>query len=184
MTTGFGDARGLLTISDYEKLEEMRSQPSDVQVNERTEFMDLQGFDGDIVPASAWMEWNIYQPTRYYLIDFSDNNGHQDLDSGTNGKAGIENYTADDSVYSTGFFIITDDYWPDDNDFKTVPVDATCATRASEVLIDGGDSTSGMIQSSLVITQRDSGKVVIDTDCNTGELGICLLYTSDAADDL
>ena len=51
-------------------------------------------------------------------------------------------------------------------------MDATCATRASEVLIDGGDSTSGMIQSSLVITQRESGDVVIDTDCNTGELGI------------
>ena len=29
-----------------------------------------------------------------------------------------------------------------------------------------------MIQSSLVITQRDSGNVVVDTDCNTGELGI------------
>ena len=69
---------------DYEKLEEMRSQPTDVQVNERTEFMDEQGFDTDIVPASAWMEWNIYQPTRYYLIDFSDNNGHQDLDSKIN----------------------------------------------------------------------------------------------------
>ena len=87
---GFWDARGLLTISDYEKLEEMRSQPSDVQVNERTEFMDLQGFDGDIVPAAAWMDWNIYQPTRYYLIDFSDNNGHQDLDSGVNGKSGLK----------------------------------------------------------------------------------------------
>ena len=29
-----------------------------------------------------------------------------------------------------------------------------------------------MIQSSLVITQRDSGDVVVDTDCNTGELGV------------
>ena len=150
----------------------MRSQPTDVQVNERTEFMDLQGFDGDIVPAAAWMDWNIYQPTRYYLIDFSDNNGHQDLDSGVNGKSGLQNYSADETVWATGSFIITDDYWPEDNDFTTVPLDATCATRASEVLIDGGDSTSGMIQSSLVITQRDSGDVVVDTDCNTGELGV------------
>ena len=118
------------------------------------------------------MDWNIYQPTRYYLIDFSDNNGHQDLDSGVNGKSGLQNYSADETVWATGSFIITDDYWPEDNDFTTVPLDATCATRASEVLIDGGDSTSGMIQSSLVITQRDSGDVVVDTDCNTGELGV------------
>ncbi|MBT3656685.1 MAG: (Fe-S)-binding protein, partial [Euryarchaeota archaeon] len=53
-----------------------------------------------------------------------------------------------------------------------VPVDATCSTRASEVIIDGGDSTSKMIQSSLIVSEHDSGDVIIDTDCNTGELGI------------
>ena len=63
---------------------------------------------------------------------------------------------ADERVWRTGSFIITDDYWPEDNDFNTVPVDATCATRASEVLIDGGDSTSGMIQSSLIITREEA----------------------------
>ena len=51
-------------------------------------------------------------------------------------------------------------------------MDATCATRASEVLIDGGDSTSGMIQSSLIIKEKDSKDVVIDTDCNSGETGV------------
>ena len=79
---------------------------------------------------------------------------------------------ADERVWATGSFSITDDYWPDDSDFTTVPVDATCATRASEVLIDGGDSTSGMIQSSLIIKEKDSKDVVIDTDCNSGETGV------------
>ena len=138
------------------------SQPDNVQVTEHNEFMDAQGFEGDIVPASAWMNWNIYQPARYYLIDFADNNGHQDLESGENGAYGIENYSADEEVWASGTFTITDQYWPDDVDFATVPVDAICTTRASEVVIDGGDSTSNMIDSSLVITKH----------------GTCLLYTS------
>jgi Fe-S oxidoreductase len=134
--------------------------------------MVAQGFDGEIVPASAWMDWNIYQPARFYLIDFSDNNGHQDLDSGVNGATGIQNYSADETIWSTGSFTITDQYWPDDVDFKTVPFDATCSTRASEVIIDGGDSTSKMVQSSLIVSNHDNGKEVIDTDCNSGETGI------------
>ena len=150
----------------------MRSQPTDVQVHERTEFMDLQGFDGDIVPASAWMDWNIYQPTRYYMIDFADNNGHQNLDAGVNGKAETDSYAGEETVWRTGSFEINSLYWPDDNNFKTVPVDATCETRASEVIIDGGISTSALIQSSLVIKEHDTGKTVIDTDCNSGETGI------------
>jgi Fe-S oxidoreductase len=64
------------------------------------------------------------------------------------------------------------DYWPDDIDFNTVPLDATCSTRASEVIIDGGDSTSKMIQSSLIVSEHDSGDVLIETDCNSGELGV------------
>ena len=134
--------------------------------------MDAQGFDGDVVPASAWMNWNIYQPARYYLIDFADNNGHQDLEDGVNGAYGIENYTADETVLASGTFTITDQYWPDDVDFTTVPVDATCSTRASEVVIDGGDSTSNMIDSSLVITKHGTDDVVIDTDCSTVEKGV------------
>ena len=169
---GFWDAKGLLTIADYEELEDMRSQPKDVHVHENNEHMVAQGFDGEIVPASAWMDWNIYQPARFYLIDFSDNNGHQDLDSGVNGATGIQNYSADETIWSTGSFTITDQYWPDDVDFKTVPFDATCSTRASEVIIDGGDSTSKMVQSSLIVSNHDNGKEVIDTDCNSGETGI------------
>ncbi len=169
---GFWDAKGLLTIADYGELEDMRSQPTDVQVHEMNEFMTAQGFETDVVPASAWMEWNIYQPARYYLIDFADNNGHQDLNSGVNGATGIDNYSGEETIWASGSFSISDQYWPDDIDFKTVPVDATCITRASEVVIDGGLSTSRMIQSSLVVTEKDSGKTVIDTDCASGATGI------------
>ena len=169
---GFWDAKGLLTIADYQELEDMRTQPNDVLVGEHNEHMTAQGFDGNVVPASAWMDWNIYQPTRFYLIDFSDNNGHQDLNSGVNGATGIQNYTADETVLATGTFTITDDYWPDDADFKTIPLDATCTTRASEVIIDSGDSTSKMMTSSLIITEPVSGKTVVETDCSSGEKGV------------
>ena len=169
---GFWDAKGLLTIADYQELEDMRSQPTDVHVHERNEFMDAQGFEGDVVPAAAWMNWNIYQPARYYMIDFADNNGHQKIDDKENIATGLYNYTADGNTDSEGEFEITDHYWPKDNEFTTVPVDATCETRASEVIIDGGDSTSKMIQSSLIIREKDSGKAVIRTDCNTGATGV------------
>ena len=169
---GFWDAKGLLTIADYQELEDMRSQPKDVHVHEVNEHMTDQGFEGDVVPAYAWMNWNIYQPARLYLIDFADVNGHQDLDTGVNGATGIENYTADETIWATGSFSITDQYWPDDVDFKTVPLDAICSTRASEVIIDGGDSTSKMIQSSLIVTKHSSGKKVVDTDCSTGATGV------------
>jgi Fe-S oxidoreductase len=169
---GFWDAKGLLTIEDYGELEDMRSQPQDVRVTEHNEHMTAQGFEGDIVPASAWMEWSIYQPTRYYLIDFTDTNGHQDLDTGVNGASGMETYSADGSAGESGYINISDNHWPDDVDFTTVPVDATCATRASEVVIDGGIPTSGMMQSSLIITDYTTGETVIDTDCSTGELGV------------
>ena len=52
------------------------------------------------------------------MIDFSDNNGHQDLDSGVNGATGLDNYSADERIWATGTFSITDDYWPDDSDLQ------------------------------------------------------------------
>ena len=166
---GFWDARGLLTIADYEELEEMRSQPTDVHVHERTSHMDDQGFEGDVVPASAWMNWNIYQPAREYMIDFADANGHQDLDEGVNGAEYTETYSGEEVVLESGYFSITNNYWPEDPDFTTVPVDATCATRASEVLIDGGQPTSVLIDSRIVIKEgSETGDTVVDTDCSTG----------------
>ncbi|MBT4065929.1 MAG: 4Fe-4S dicluster domain-containing protein [Euryarchaeota archaeon] len=169
---GFWDAKGLLTIEDYGELEDMRSQPLDVHVHEHNEHMTDQGFEGDIVPASAWMQWNIYQPARYYLIDFADSNGHQNLDTGVNGASGLETYSGDETAGESGYFNISNNHWPENVEFTTVPVDATCATRASEVIIDGGVPTSAMMQSSLIITDHKTGEVVIDTDCSTGETGV------------
>ena len=167
---GFWDSKGLLTIADYDELEEMRSQPGDVYVHETNEHMTAQGFSEDVVPASAWMDWNIYQPTRYHLIDFADDNGHQDLSQGTNGASGFTNYSGTDDIWSSGSFVITDDYWPSDSDFTTVPVDAACTHRASEVILDG-QGTSGMIESSMTITRQSSGKEVISfSNCEGAEM--------------
>ena len=56
-------AKGLGTISDYEELESMRTQPVDVHVHETNEFTDEFGWSDDgVVPTAAWLDWVIYQP--------------------------------------------------------------------------------------------------------------------------
>jgi Fe-S oxidoreductase len=167
---GFWDAKGLLTIEDYEELEDMRSQPKDVHVHSHNEFMTAQGFDGDVVPASAWMDWQIYQPARYYLIDFSDENGHQDSANNQNAAAGMYSYSGENSIWTTGTFRITDDYWPSDSTFTTVPVDVSCDYRASERKVDG-IGTADLITSSMVVTDA-ADKTVISFDNCEGADGV------------
>ena len=167
---GFWDAKGLLTIDSYEELEAMKSQPGDVQVTEVNEFMTAQGFEGDVVPASAWMEWQIFQPSRVYLIDFADSNGHQDAENKQNAASGLSTYSGDDAVWASGNFVITDDYWPADSTFKTVPVDATCSHRASEVMLEGS-GTSSMITSGLTVSNSAGKEVISFSDC-AGASGI------------
>ena len=167
---GFWDAKGLLTIDSYEELEAMRSQPGDVQVTEVNEFMTAQGFEGDVVPASAWMEWQIFQPGRAYLIDFADSNGHQDAENKQNAASGLSTYSGDETVWASGSFVITDDFWPADSTFKTVPVDATCSHRASEVMLEGS-GTSSMITSGLTVSNSAGKEVISFSDC-AGASGI------------
>ena len=150
----------LMTIADYGELEDMRSQPDDVYVQDITEHMADQGFEGDLVPASAWMDWNIYQPARYHLIDFSDSNGHQDLPNGKNGAYDMNNYSGTGGVNIAQIpFTVTNDYWPDDSEFTTVPVDISCTHRASEVILEG-QGTSSMIASTMTVTKISSGNEV------------------------
>ena len=157
---GFWDSKGLMTIADYGELEDMRSQPDDVYVQDITEHMADQGFEGDLVPASAWMDWNIYQPARYHLIDFSDSNGHQDLPNGKNGASDMNNYSGTGGVNIAQIpFTVTNDYWPDDSEFTTVPVDISCTHRASEVILEG-QGTSSMIASTMTVTKISSGNEV------------------------
>ena len=85
---GFWDAKGLLTIKDYDELESMRTQPVDVHVHDTNEFTDEFGWsETGIVPTTAWLDWGIYQPGREVIIDFSDSNGHQDASNGINAAA-------------------------------------------------------------------------------------------------
>ena len=88
---GFWDANGLGAMEDIEELEKMRSQPSDTHLHAANEFStpypDLE------VPASDWLEWSIFQPTQKYLIDFANENGHQQPESGLNAAGGEGNYS-------------------------------------------------------------------------------------------
>ena len=110
MTKGFWDAKGLLTIKDYGELEAMRTQPSDVHVHDVNEFTDDRGWsESGVVPTSAWLNWNIYQPARYIIIDFNDANGHQDPVSGINAAAGGTTFNGGEGFTTSGSFTITED---------------------------------------------------------------------------
>ena len=105
---GFWDQGGLLTIKGlthdyYPELEAMRTQPSDVHVHATNEFTDERGWsDTEIVPTTAWLDWMIYQPARYIIIDFNDANGHQDPANGINAAAGTTTFSGGDGWTDTG----------------------------------------------------------------------------------
>jgi len=115
---GFWDMGGLGAMDEVEALEELRGQPVDtlVHVREGDHWSSIQEgacltyamsaanevwqdkkFTGDhpesqddycLVPASKWVNWGLYQPTQFHLIDFSGVNNHVDADQGRNGVTG------------------------------------------------------------------------------------------------
>lgn len=157
---GFWDAKGLNTLADYDDLHEMRSQPMDVHVHSENEFTLSQGFENQMVPAAAWMQWEDFQPTREYIIDFTDANGHQDSASSINAVTYADNYTGTSGIRETGSFTITNDHWT--KDMKTVPLDANCEYRVdSSARKINGVLTTSYITSSLIIAES-SGAIVIE----------------------
>jgi len=153
---GFYDAKGLLTIADYDELESMTSQPEDVHVHEENQFMIDRGYEDLTVPAYEWLSWNLYQPTREYLIDFADANNHQDPSTGRNAAGGTTTYAGTEVVQSSGTMVIDDTYHP--KGFDEVPVNLVCEHRASERKI-GDSKTMSMISSELVL-KDSSGNIV------------------------
>ncbi len=77
---GFWDYGGLGAMEDIDELEKMRGQPSDVVLQDNTDF----GKKGEIVPAANWLQWSTYQPTRSTIFDFAGVNGNQDSNSQVN----------------------------------------------------------------------------------------------------
>ncbi|MDP6640257.1 MAG: heterodisulfide reductase-related iron-sulfur binding cluster [Candidatus Poseidoniaceae archaeon] len=157
---GFWDANGLGAMEDIEELEKMRSQPSDYHLHDANEFS--QPYPSLEVPARDWMQWTIFQPTQQYLIDFANNNGHQQPEAGINAASGSSNHSGQESTHMSGAMTITDE------GLETVIVDVTCEARPSERKIDGV-KTLTMLDSTLAIMQ--DGKVIAESKgCEALEL--------------
>ena len=166
---GFWDAKGLLTIKDYGELEAMRTQPTDVHVHDTNEFTDDRGWsETGVVPTTAWLDWNIYQPARYIIIDFADANGHQDPSNGINAAAGGYTFNGGEGYSVTGTFRVTEDtnYFPEGHheSVETLTTDLSCEFRSSERKINGV-STQTMVATTLTVTDANGAQVVSFADC-------------------
>ncbi|MCH1588214.1 MAG: (Fe-S)-binding protein, partial [Flavobacteriales bacterium] len=175
---GFWGAKGLLTIKDYGELEAMRTQPSDVHVHDVNEFTDDRGWsESGVVPTSAWLNWNIYQPARYIITDFSDANGHQNAAAGDNAAQNSTTFDGGAGWVTTGQFTVTEDttYFPEGHpeEVTSITTDLGCEYRSSERRINAV-STQSMIATTLTVTDSN-GKVVSSfADCagDTTELSV------------
>ena len=166
---GFWDAKGLLTIKDYDELEAMRTQPTDVHVHDTNEFTDNFGWsETGVVPTTAWLDWGIYQPGREVIIDFSDSNGHQDSTNGINAAAASIVLTSVDSWQASGSFDVTEDpvNFPDGHHetITSFTTDIACEHRAEERKINDV-KTDSMFSSTMKVTDSDGSVVSEFSNC-------------------
>ena len=157
---GFWDANGLGAMEDMEELEKMRGQPTDIDLHSANEFTTT--YPELVVPATDWMQWSIFQPTQKYLIDFGNENGHQQPEAGINSAAGLGNHSGQDSTSFSGTMTITEE------GLETVIVDISCEARASERKIDGVNTIDML---TLGLTLSDGEQVVAsNSGCETLEV--------------
>ena len=166
---GFWGAKGLGTISDYEELESMRTQPIDIHVHDTNEFTDEFGWSDDgIVPTAAWLDWVIYQPGQQVIIDFADANGHQDSETGMNAAEDSTVLTDQDIWSSSGEFTITEDpvHFPEGHheSVDKITTDIACEHRAEERKINDV-KTETMISSKMTVYNSDNKIVSEFTNC-------------------
>ena len=168
---GFWEAGGLLTIKGlthdyYPELEAMRTQPADVHVHDTNEFTDDRGYTDGIVPAAAWLDWQIFQPAREQIIDFSDANNHQNPEQGSNAAGTTVTISGEEGYSDSGSFTVSGEYTD-----EALPTDVTCEYRASERKIDGVN-TATMLSSTMSVTDS-SGKVLASfTGCEGAEINL------------
>ena len=147
----------------------MRTQPSDVHVHAVNEFTDERGWsESEIVPTTAWLNWNIYQPARYIITDFNDANGHQDAEKGQNAASEGSTFNGGEGFITNGSFTITnfEEHFEDGHpeEFTSVTTDLACEYRSSERKIDGV-STQSMISTTLTVFDTSGKEVISFDDC-------------------
>ncbi len=165
---GFWDAKGLLTIDNYEELEAMRSQPGDIHVHESTIFLNetaCEYIDAEdlLVPAACWTQWNIYQPAQTHIIDFANSNLHRDPATQTNTVAIDTSYSGTTGYRATGTMTVTDEYWQET--ITGVEIDFACAYRTgADIRSIDGIPTTQMIDAELTVIPPTGAPIVLD-DC-------------------
>ena len=165
---GFWDAKGLLTIDNYEELEAMRSQPGDIHVHESTIFLNetaCEYIDAEdlLVPARCWTQWNIYQPAQTHIIDFANSNLHRDPATQTNTVAVDTSYSGTTGYRATGTMTVTDEYWQET--ITGVEIDFACAYRTgADIRSIDGIPTTQMIDAELTVVPPTGAPIVLD-DC-------------------
>ena len=187
---GFWDMKGLGAMDDIETLEELRGQPSDslVLIEEGDQWAamaalcltheesisnsvwDGKQFTGSdaasrddycLLPAENWLNWGIFQPTQFHIIDFLDANNHQQASSGTNAVEGEWQVTGN----ADGSAVVINQAWTmkiEDFGLDSVYVDWICAHRTSVRGVGESDAT-------FVISQGND--VILETStCSSGTL--------------
>jgi Fe-S oxidoreductase len=155
-----------LTHDYYPELEAMRTQPSDVLVHETNEFSDDRGYTDGIVPAAAWLDWQIFQPARQTIIDFSDANNHQNPETGDNAAGATVTFAGGENYATSGTFTVTDEFTS-----EALPTDVTCEYRASERKINGVN-TATMLASTMTVTDSSGSVLASFTGCEGAEINL------------
>ena len=186
---GFWDQGGLGAMEEVSALEELRGQPVDMLVNieEGHHWEEMENgclsyeqslandvwidkrFDGAeaesrdtycIVTAGEFLNWEVYQPTQFNLIDFSGVNNHGDADIGRNAVA--ENWAINGSAESTVDITMTAPLHIEDFGIGDIFVDYSCTSRTSDP--DFGVGTA------MVTIADDAGNVMLEPACGNGVL--------------
>ena len=116
---GFWNYGGLGAMDSISQLDELREQPEDTLVHygkgnvwetwedDCLPYSETSGLsiwdtievedheEWCVITASNWVNWGIYQPTKYKIIDFAGVNGHADTETGRNAATSEFTYNGD-----------------------------------------------------------------------------------------
>lgn len=146
---GFWEFGGFGAMDEIEDLEKLRTQPADLHVHETTEW----AAEGETVPARAFLDWSVFQPTQRYIIDYADVNFHLDP------AAGVNQAVQSGSVTAAGTSTFTGTLTVPDLGLTKVEADLECESRNS----DRGNTS---VSSTLTLSRAGS-TIASTSDCTT-----------------
>ena len=150
---GFWEMGGLGAMDDYETLDQMVDQPSDHHIEYTNEFAN----EGDIISAGDLIlyEYQDFQPTQLYLIDYANANNHRDVLTNKNAIEYSKNQTGASKTSTSGTIYITNE------GLDSVPFSAECSYKPSIRKIATVTATMEIFDSSgaLVASSSDCSSI-------------------------